>query len=832
MGILGVAKIFVLDGPLLSHLRGTLARDLMNTHNNGWSGVHEMKRAQILGTSALALVMLTGAGYAKAQTAESGSQWPGEVIVTARKRTEKLQDVPLTVTALSGQKLQDTGVQDLQGILALTAGATLYGTESGANQSVVIRGAYDQVPAGVGRANVATFVDGVYIENSSAISMGLVDLDRVEIVEGPTSALYGRSGFNGAINYISKKPTDVLQADGDITYGQYGRLNLTADVNGPIIPGVLRAGLGVRYADADGDYKDSVTGLRAGGYDQKDIRGNIDWTPIAKLDISAGYYYGDDLFNQDPLVTATATPGYGGNVVGKFIANPIQVANFPSQANDDGNKRTVQSGNIKVNYDFGWAAVTDIVGYNRVTQFDTDDFAALRNGLTFQNFLLGPGNTFSGVPDRVHPTSQVLELFGAGQDTEDYSNEIRIASKQDQFVRWSLGADYYQSQYSQSTLIGLNGSNITAGDYISPYGFNNGFVTPYGAFSHTMFTEGVGKEKNYSIFGTLDYDITQKFTASAEVRVSRDDQSEFIIANAFVPSTFNPLGLKGPAEAHWVYANYRVTLKYKITSDVNVYGSVATGEKPGGFNPQVSSAATLYPYNPENNTTYELGVKSSLFDHKLAINADVYHIIDNGLQVYGYTPAPVLGFITTNAGKVENTGFEISALYSPVQMATFSAGFAYTDPKYGKNAFDAFGAYYACGYVASCAPRIAAGGAKGVALDGLQEQFTSKYSFTLAADLHGHLTNTVDWYAHGDYRYSSKQYVDAENTEYVGDANLLNLTAGFKWGNYKLGAYVRNALDDQTPDLPNRASELNFTTEFLAELPPRRNVGVQASVKF
>jgi iron complex outermembrane receptor protein len=263
-----------------------------------------------------------------------------------------------------------------------------------------------------------------------------------------------------------------------------------------------------------------------------------------------------------------------------------------------------------------------------------------------------------------------------------------------------------------------------------------------------------------------------------------------------------------------------------------VYGSVATGEKPGGFNPQVSSAASLVPYNPETNTTYELGVKSTFLEHKLAINADVYHIIDNGLQVYGYTPAPVLGFITTNVGKVENTGFEASVLYSPAPMATFSAGFAYTDPTYDKNAYDAFGAYYACSYVASCLPRIAAGGAKGVSLNGRQEQFTSKYSFTLAADLHGRLTNTIDWYAHGDYRYTSKQYVDAENTEYVGDSNLLNFTAGVKWGNYKLGAYVRNALDDQTPDLPNRASELNFSTEFLAELPPRRNVGVQASVKF
>ena len=183
------------------------------------------------------------------------------------------------------------------------------------------------MPAGVGRSNVATFVDGVFIENSSAISMGLVDLDRVEIIEGPTSALYGRSGFAGAINYITKKPTDVLQADGDITYGQYGRLNLTADVNGPIIPGVLRAGVGVRYADADGDYKDSVTGLRAGGYDQKDIRANIDWTPIAKLDISAGYYYGDDLFDQDPLVTTNA--GQDGRVIGKYVANPIQVAALP-----------------------------------------------------------------------------------------------------------------------------------------------------------------------------------------------------------------------------------------------------------------------------------------------------------------------------------------------------------------------------------------------------------------------------------------------------------------------------------------------------------------------
>ncbi len=792
-----------------------------------------MKNRLILGSSVMALILSSGAGLAHAQTGSAADQTGGELIVTARKRVEKLQDIPLTVTAITGEKLQQNGVQDLQGILSLTPAATLYGTESGVNQGVVIRGAFDQVPAGVGRSNVATFVDGVFIENSSAVSMGLVDLDRVEIIEGPTSALYGRAGFSGAINYITKKPTDVLQANGDLTYGQYGRLNILADVNGPLIPGVLRAGVGIRYANADGDYKDSVTGLRAGGFEQKDIRGNVDWTPIAKLDVSAGFYYGDDLFNQDPLVTASPTPGAGGNQIGKFVANPIQVANFPAQANDYGNKRKVQNGNIKAVYDLGWATITDLVGYNRVTQFNSEDFVGLRNGLTFNNFLLGPGGAYTGKPDLAHPTSQVLELFGAGQNTEDFSEELRLASKQDQTLRWSVGADYYDSHYTQSTLIGLNGSNIFAGDYISDFGFNNGFVTPYGAFSTSMFTQGNGKEKNYSVFGTLDYDVTSKLVASGEVRVSRDDQSEFIVANAFIPNTYNPFGLTRPAAAHWIYANYRATLKYNITRDINVYGSVATGEKPGGYNPSSGSKAALFPYNPETNVTYEIGAKAELLDRKLLVSADVYHVIDKGLQVSAYSPGLVFG--TVNAGTVDNTGFEINAVYSPVRMATFSAGFAYTDPTYGRDAFDAFGGYYGCGYVASCAPRIGAFGAGftlPVALHGLQEQFTSKYAFTLAADLHGPLINAVDWYAHGDYRYSSKQFVDAENTAWVGDTNLLNFTAGIKWDRYRLGLYLKNALDDMTPDLPNTASELNGTKVRLAELPNRRNFGIQVAAKF
>jgi iron complex outermembrane receptor protein len=775
----------------------------------------------------MALVMFSASGYAQAQqaqTAQSGAQQLEEVVVTARKVSEKALDVPLTVTAISAQRLKDSNIQDLQGILSLVPGATLYGTESGTNQAPVIRGAFDQVVAGVGRSNVATFVDGVFIENSSAISMGLVDLDRVEIIEGPTSAIYGRSGFNGAINYITKKPTDTAEADGDISYGQYGRLNLLADVNGPIIPGVLRAGLGIKYATADGDYQDAVTGLRAGGYNQKDIRANVDWTPTSKLDISAGYYYGDDVFDQDPLVTAAN--GEDGRVIGQYVANPIQVGAFPSQANDDGNKRRVQNANLKFDYDLGWATVTDIVGYNRVTQFVSEDFVGLRNGLTFPDLLLGPGGTYTGKPDPAHPTSNVLELFGSGQNTEDTSEEIRIASKQNQALRWSVGADYYQSRYNQDTLIGLNGSDIPSGDYINVYGFNDGFVTPYGAFSKTMYTEGDGQESNYSIFGTLDYDVTNKLTALGEVRVTRDNQQEFLAHNSFIPSTYNPYGLTGPAEAHYIYANYRVTLKYKITSDINAYGSVATGEKPGGFNPQASPP--LVPYAPETNTTYELGIKSSFFQHKLALNADIYHIVDRGLQVYSYSPGFI--FNIANQGTVHNTGFEGTAVYSPVQMASFSVGFAYTDPTYASNAYDALGGFYACSIIPSCAARI--DGTKGVSLKGFQEQFTSKYSLTAAADLHGPLVNSLTWYAHGDYRYSSKQYIDAENLGWVGDINLLNFAAGVKWGNYKVGFYLKNALDEQVPDLPNTATELNGTTSYIAELPPRRNFGINASVKY
>jgi len=746
------------------------------------------------------------------------------VTVTARKVSEDAQVVPLAVSAVTSKDIEASNITDLNGIIQQVPGITLYGTGSEAAQAPVIRGQYDFNYAANtdGSPNVAVFLDGIYLQNPNAISVGIFDLDRVEVIEGPVSALYGRNAFAGAINYVSKVPTDTPEADLSAQVGAYGTQQVRANLNGPIIPGVLRAGVAVNYQNSDGPYVDSITHVRAGQIQKQDYKGELDFTPTSALDISAGYYLGHDHFGQDPIVTATpnCALGGGGNICGEYQANPLQIADIPSASGDSGNNRDVQAAHWKINYDLGLADVAYLGGYNHVIEREYEDFAGLRYGLTFD---LAPGPV----------TVNAYELFGDDDNTKDTSHELRISSKQNQPFRWSFGGDYFRSSLITTTLIGVDDSPVPAGQSIcSPANFFFGcfWDTPNGSPSQNE-TEAAINEKTYSGFVSADYDILDRLTVGGEYRQTEDKQNMDIRFNSFIgPSVPEPYGPIQPAT--FAYGNYRAYVRYKWTDSVMFYTSVADGTKNGGFNTQ-SALKSNQSYGPEKNTTYEVGVKSTLLDRRLQLNADVFHIDSHGIQFF-FPQGNGINTVIQNIGGTSNTGFELSAIANLLEGLNLRAAFAYADPKFKSGTYDSDDAAI-CALVPTCAPRLlkittGSGPTSVVNLDGLQEPGSSKETVNLSLDYTHPLFDDVRGLLHVDYRYTAKQYtqITAADLSYTAATNHVNLRAGATWKNYTLAANVYNLTNDKTPIFANQATELNnFGHEFTAQLPTPRIVSVE-----
>ena len=799
------------------------------------------------GVSVISLAVLLSAAPVMAQSTV------GEVIVTARKKAEKIQDVPEAITAFSAKDLTAAGVQDLRDVTLLTPGLT-FTTGAGANyfSKPIIRG---QTDLGGGENNVPVFFDGVFISNTAAVDFGLIDLDRIEVIKGPVSATYGRSAYAGAINYISQKPSNDLRGFAEITGGDYGKFNIRGGVSGPIIEDVLKGGISASYDKFLGTYHDDVTGQNAGGYKKQDVLANLDFTPNSHLEIRPVFYYGDDIFENAPTVFGPANCsvglgfGYSQSFCGKVPSGgTFQGPNIASggQYGQTGNTRRVTLTNVQIKVSYDWGTISSLTGYNefhtnQYSEFDQQDF-----GTPIPTYYLPAGATVGtfGPPGTATGNTVLSPLhFGYTDRNHDFSEELRYSSPQNQPVRFSLGAYYADSYHYEDLNLARGTCNVPAGQYIA-----DPFAVPCGVTKSPQHSAYEQTDKIYSEFASLDWDIAKGFSFSTELRNNSTKSTYTDLYAIFDPnpygcegysiscaSTPNPIG-PNSLSGTWNSVTSRTSLNYKFTPDVMVYASAANGEKAGGFNNN-----TAHPtYLPETNWTYEAGVKSTFLDHRLLIDADVYHIDAANYQIYGPPPGASLpgGFITTNYGGLATNGFEISSVLKVTDNVNWTVGFAYTDPKFKSNAYD-FGDVTLCSGIPSCAGRIVTVGPnQAVRLNGLHPPYESDETFNTALDFNFPVFDSWNWTSRIDYRYESKQYYQYPiDTGYFGPRNIVNLRTSLEKGPYKITAYIRNLTDDKTPVTVQDAavtSANNFEAGYfpVAVLPEGRNFGVTLTYKF
>lgn len=753
----------------------------------------------------------------------------GEVLVTARKRAESLQVVPLSITALTSDTLANAGVESLRDVSYLTPGLTVQGDDTEREARPTIRGLNYQGDRGA-EGNVSVFLDGVYISNAAALSFGLMDFERVEVVKGPVSALYGRNAFSGAINYVSKVPGEEFSSRVEATLGSDARYRGFVSVNAPIGER-FAAKLALGYDTYDGQYRDPVNGTRLGGFEKKGADLVFRFKATDRLTFDGGAYVAKDDFGLPtiaPVPFNCAAPAGTTNfsqVCGSISDGqallPLQAPrSVPTAAT--GNTRDVRHARLKATAEFDSVQLDLLAGWFDVEALDFSELNALRDGLPY-TLVPGPGtvalNTFLG--------GKVL--------TDDLSFEARLASSGDQRLRWQVGGFTYES--SQDVIIdaSVNSTPIPAGQQIvCPARLACIWQTPGGEPS-ALKTVTQANVRQQSGFASVEFDLRDDFTLLTELRYTQERKKSDTLSNAAVPGV-DPDGA-GKSET-WDFWNPRVSATWRMSPDHTFYVSAAKGTKAGGFNGN-AVAVVDFAYDPENNWTYEIGAKNLFLDGKLRLNVAAFQIEWKGLQVQGPSSDPrSTAFVVKNLGSVRARGAELELATSLSEGVSLSGGVAYTRPIYNSDAFD-FGGVATCRLIPTCAPRVTTvdtpqGPRPAVSLQGLLQQRVSQWQVSARLEANRPLAEGWRWFGSLGYSMQSKQFQQIQNVRWIDARHTGDLRAGVEYRNLRFTAWVENLFDDLTPYVGGGSNIRLNTLTFgaLATIPEGRRYGITAVAKF
>jgi outer membrane receptor protein involved in Fe transport len=616
----------------------------------------------------------------KAGTADtsSGSQAAEleEVVVTAQKRTERLQDVPISVSVVSGDTLKSSGVATLRELSSTIP--DVYVVKAGPSDRLFIRGigsgdnfSFDQ--------SVATFVDGIYHGRSRSSGAGFLDIDRIELLKGPQSVYFGNSAIGGAINVTTRRPTDTFTGDFSTAYNfDWKEIALDGAVGGPLT-NTLSGRLAANFSSGDGWLYDSGWGEHVPQTNNKAIRGQLNWKPSENLDVNLKAEAGR--FRQDGgiLIQLTSCPppepfpgpaGFCPAVIaaGEETELDNNRASTPGQHSYLNNEEYV----LSTDYSLGGATLTVLTGY-------------LTHRLNSPNDPDGPtvANLFAvAVPERY----------------QQFSQELRVTSKKGGMFDYIAGV-YYQHDRLRTE------QDITYGFLTPSVTSNPNFaeLVPYLPLGQ-VFAFGQA-EDIYSAFGSLTFHVTDSFRVIGGVRgtiVSKDaDKSIYFgTGHSFEPGvTPFPESVLALSQtltngiAPTVAARYfrtdrhvspSVNLQYDLARDVLAYASYAHGFKAGGFNGQDASPdQEAVPYGPEKVDAVELGLKTQFFNRRMTLNTALFRSEYDDLQVGGARPFVTSPAATVqNAGGARSQGIELEQRWAITRSLTSSLSVVLLDAKY------------------------------------------------------------------------------------------------------------------------------------------------------
>ena len=642
-------------------------------------------------------------GVATAAMSDNGQV--DDIVVTAQRTAQRLQDVPISVTALSSEELKRTGTDDITRLNQSTPGFSF--GRSGLEARPAIRGVRTENVAGNGDPTIGFYVDDIYQSRAAQAGQPFVDVARVEVARGPQGTLFGRNVFGGAVSVVNALPSNKFELGGDVTVGNYSRAGITGFASVP-----LSDTLGIRVAGMretrDGYVKNIVvSGNDLYSKDTSYIRGTAEWTPTPSFDVilRASYWQeggtGGQAFGYKPqggFVNPGATQAQfdargGRDLTGVLVPN---LNFFSASSGQRDGIPDFQGRDLGVTVDpnpYTWQGQLRSFARLRQTslsgqiKYSTDDFF-IRSITGYEDFKYSAN---SG--DVAGPTAgQSIQIRGSKSTSE----ELQIGGVKTKPLQWILGLYYLDDKvFDEFDSLRTN--------------INDGVAGSRGPFTAKVISKAA--------YGQASYFIIPQFRVTGGVRFT-EDKKDFDVTNYRVVAGVDQVNNSFKLNGTFRRTTYRGGVDFFATPDNMIYGSVSSGFRSGGFN---GGAGTnpLIPatFDPETVTAYEMGSKNRFADGKYQLNVAIYRNDFRNLQVQNQflVGATTLSAIR-NAGKAYAQGLEVEAVARPIPPLTLNATATISKAIYTD-------------YITSAPPNYPAAPA-GFSLAGKRVPFTPKAKFT------------------------------------------------------------------------------------------------------
>ncbi len=720
------------------------------------------------------------------------------VTVTTRKRAESVQDVPISIEAFSAQDIQRQNMVNVADLAVSTPGLSIEQQGSGGFITPVIRGMAQNV-IGTDQSydnNVGIFVNGVYQSGRNAVDMDLIGIERIEVARGPQSALFGRSTFAGAINYIYAEPTDEFQADLSTTIGSDEDYGATLDISGPI-DDVIKGRLSMGYRDFDGTFGNKAGGDNLQGYESKAMAGALVITPSDALTATLNILYSDRTNDQDAQFLVGLNCGDNGMGTPTYYCGELDAVGDVDISGNGFAETEVEQYSLKLDYDAGDFTLTSL------TAFTQTDYASVLDR-DYGSLELGTGlslDACSGLgclpPPTVLRTDMGIQSYAhSAYETRDISQEFRISSADDGALRWMAGVFLYKSETSTSTRASLGNRQLGPGESYTGF-FAPPFLVDDPFTQSNPFNIFDADTKAWAIFGQVEYDLSDTLALTAEVRYTDEEKEAHITYNLFpVDEMF---------KRSFDYTSPRLTLSFTPTDNQLFYASLARGVRTGGINPRVTSIPADQDaerfFEPEDNWTAEIGSKTTLMDNRLQINTAIYYTEWEDMQLPALN-SDLFGTHVTNVdGGADIWGLEIDGTLVVNDNVSVSGGYAYTNPEFQSGTFDG-SVITSCGMGMGmdmiCLAGIDSQGRPSIDVSGKTLGRTAEHQANLGLLLEGQLGDQgLSWYWQSNINYQSENYARSINTLEYGERTLVNMRAAIYTDEFELALWGKNIFDEE-----------------------------------
>ena len=559
-----------------------------------------------------------------ADTAQTDSTRLGEIVVTAQRRSENLQRVPLSVTSLSSDKLAQSGITNSEQIALVTPGLTL--NSGGGFPQPFLRGVGSDRTAN-SEPSVATYIDGVYVAFSAGTTQQLFDVERVEVLRGPQGTLYGRNATGGAINIVTKRPSDELSATFSGSAGSYDLASVSGYLTGPLGED-FQASLAVSAMRQDSFNTNISPRRQPGGSDHESAisgRAKLLWTSSTafeaelSLDILRTASFDAEAYRQ---IQSNAVGFSRGGITG---SKPYEVA-YAEPVYSDVRQ---YGGSLRMSGQGGGIKYLSLSGYRNTKHYSPVELGA--TDVTVTRVFIKPINS------------------------RQFSQEFQLLSGDGNPFQWIVGAYYFHE------LSGNNPYNLTVPPVIK------------------QATDISAKTDSYSLFAQATVPITASLSLVGGVRQTWENKKveDFTLTNLLVTPAVTTV-LRGK-KANFNKFTFRAGVNYQANPDTLIYASYSRGFKSGIFN--LSNPADIGPAMPETLDSAEVGVKADLLDNRLRVNVSAFHYDFKNLQVQSLL-AGTGSVVLRNAAKARMSGAEVEIVAVPASNLQITSGLSFLDSKY------------------------------------------------------------------------------------------------------------------------------------------------------